>query len=70
MGSTYIRQLMEERDKITLEAFTTGKPDFTALRELSRHFEEIDSDGSDSELWLSAQKYLRELDKQAFGGSR
>ena len=55
------RLLMEERDKIMNDSLF-GKPlDLTKLREISRDFDEIDSDGTDKELWSSVTQYFRDL---------
>ncbi len=65
MQPNYFMQLTEERDRITLDSLLGKEIDFTKLREISEHFEEICSYGTDEELWESTSKFLCDLMKES-----
>jgi hypothetical protein len=56
--------LLDEHDKIMLDSLLGNPVDFSNLRCIASDFEQINSDGTDEELWKSTCKYLRNLAEQ------
>lgn len=65
MQPDYFIQLTEERDRITLESLLRKEVEFTKLREISKHFEKINSNGTDKKLWESILKFFHALMKES-----
>lgn len=52
---------MQERDRINTNYLLDKEVDYSRLRDLGQHFEEIDSDSTDAELWKSVLKIFNDL---------
>ena len=57
MGEDHFAELLAEQARMLMNNLSGNPVDFTRLREISKYFDEIDSDGTDEELWLSATEY-------------
>lgn len=49
----YIHELLEAHQKIVFDSLLGNPVDFTPLREIAAYFEEINTNGTDEELWES-----------------
>lgn len=57
--SLYFEDLLKERDNISMNSLLGMPTDFTRLREVASHFEEINTTGTDEELWESVLAYIK-----------
>ena len=64
------QKLMQEKDKITMQSLFGEKVDFTRLREIAVAFADnndvdLNTDGTDEELWESVIGYFKNLLKES-----